>query len=568
MAEAIRKLQLFRNDALLTGSAYEVRGLVDSAYQGGSLLLNDGEPISVRYQEEQNGEIKGLYGIAYDDGNGHKCILWGGSGDSVTIDTFDKTGEYVTLNYDFNEETNHYDLIVEANVMMLDDACGRAYIVTSISERVKELYWRSEPEEGSENPTYTEVQVGDMVRLGSDYDGFFTFDGEEYQPATSRTDYTVESATWTGLADACDVKSHIKYYDVVPGDNIVTISSTTGTDVNGFSTTTYTVSISTENLPSAPEYTITKISTTENDILAVYALFKDGVQQGDAINIPKDFLVKSGQIIEVVEHDGNYYDSTDTGYEHALPVNAAGSYLDLVINVKTGGDVPNDHVYIPTNKLVDAYTAGTAITISTSNVVGVKVSSDNGNQISVSGTDGGLFVPAGETITDVSMITADCGGQAAETPIYYGYVNGEYVVITKTSSNPDTYEYNGQPYTGAVGGPVACGHRYLVVQTSGGNMYFAKNDASADIHVTNFSIATNTNNDDVLRITMNDGGPYDVLISSIVPDLDEATVNWNIGSDSLSIGTAGVLTNLALGTIEAYIDNFDCGTFTIATQQE
>ena len=248
----------------------------------------------------------------------------------------------------------------------------------------------------------------------------------------------------------------------------------------------------------------------------------------------------------------------------AYPVSAAGPYIDFVINVKSGDPETPEHIYVLLTSLVDVYTAGDGITISTTNVVSAKLSQTQGNQISFD-ANGGLFVPAGETITDVSTIDSDCLGTAAETPVYYGYVNSQYVVITKTGSDPDTYEYNGQPYTGAVGGPVPCGHRYLVVQTSGGNMYFANNDTSADIHVSNFSIATNSNDEDVLRITMNDTTTYDVLVSDINPVIPDATVDWDTQNDTLSVGTDGLFTQLAIGTIEAYIDNFDCGTFTIGT---
>lgn len=564
MAEAIRKLQLFRNDTLLVGSAYEVRGLVDSAYQNGQLLLNDGEPISVRYQETQNGEIKGLHGVAYNVGN-DKFIIWGGSGDSVTIETHPTEDEYVTLNYDFNEQTNHYDLTVGANVVMLDDACGCAVEVRTISENVEHLYWQVEPEQGEVDPVYVEVHVGDIVKCWGERDqqtAHFFVDGENGKEAASDgTEYTAERAEWTGLADACDVKSHIRYYDVVAADNTVTVNSSASFDANGFNVTTFSVSVGTENLP---QYTIGTTETTSG-YLKTYALFKDGVEVANStIDIPKDFLVKSASVIDVVEYNSQYYDATDTEHENPLPVSAAGPYIDFVINVKSGDPETPEHIYVLLTSLVDVYTAGDGITISTTNVVSAKLSQTQGNQISFD-ANGGLFVPAGETITDVSTIDSDCLGTAAETPVYYGYVNSQYVVITKTGSDPDTYEYNGQPYTGAVGGPVPCGHRYLVVQTSGGNMYFANNDTSADIHVSNFSIATNSNDEDVLRITMNDTTTYDVLVSDINPVIPDATVDWDTQNDTLSVGTDGLFTQLAIGTIEAYIDNFDCGTFTIGT---
>lgn len=560
MAEkAIRKLQLFRNNELLVGSAYEVKGRVDLAFSSGTLDLHDGEPISVRYKETAQGEPKGMFGVAYDDGV-RKFIIWGGSGDSVSIVTHPTSDEYVTLNYTFNQNTNEYDLVVDANVMMLDEACGCAKIVESIEDGV-ELFWRSEPEEGSEDPTYTQVSVGDMVHCGyEEYDGFFLkVEGGYYEPATEGKEYTSRDTTWTGLADACDIKGHIKYYDMVPGDNIVSISSST-TQVDGFGKTTFTVSISTSNLPAAPEYTIGTVSAIGTSLKS-YALFKDGVQVGETIDIPKDFLVKSGDLIEIVEVNGQFFDETNDP-QHEIPltgVSAPGLYLDFVVNVKIGTAEPDEHIYIPVNSLVDAYTAGDGITISTTNVVSAKLSSESGNTIEIK-SDGGLFVPAGETIVDVTNVDSVC--QPGQTDVTYGYIAGTGYVEVE-SDGQGGWEYNGTPYGGKVSQTVPCGHRYLIVRTSGGNMYITNNDTSSDVHVSNFTIATNNNDEDVLRITMNDNNVYDVLVSDINPVIPEATVNWNIGSDALEIGTEGVFTQLALSTIETYIDNFDCGTFTI-----
>lgn len=562
MAEkAIRKLQLFRNSELLVGSAYEVRDRVDLAYSQGQLELHDGEPISVRYRETQDGEPKGLFGVAYDKDN-VKFIIWGGNGDSVSIVTHPTSDEYVTLNYTFNQNTNEYDLVVDANVVMLNDACGCALEVLTVSKDIEQLYWRSGEDE------YNPVGVGDIVhcRLYESEGFYYRQEKEgEYMPAEQGSHYTAEETTWTGLADACDVKNHIKYYDVVPGDNIVTISSNT-TQVNGFDKTTFTVSISTENLPEAPEYTIGTVSAIGTSLKS-YALFKDGVQVGETIDIPKDFLVKSGDIIEIVEDNGQFYDETNDP-QHTMPltgVSAAGLYLDFVVNVKIGTAEPDEHIYIPVDSLVDAYTAGDGIAISTVNEISARISADNGNQISISQNDGGLFVPAGETIDDVTNIDSVC--QPGQSDVTYGYLPlVGYVEVV--SDGQGGWTYNGQTYTGSVSQTVPCGHRYLIVRTSGGSMYITNNDTSSDVHVSNFAIATNNNDEDVLRITMNDNTVYDVLVSDINPVIPEATVNWNIGSDTMSIGTEGVFTQLALGTIEKYIDNFDCGTFAIGSAQQ
>ena len=574
MAQAIRNLQLFRNGNIITGSVSYVKQSVETMFANGTLVLRDGEPISVRYRLEREGEIKGLFGVAYVNSQNaqDKKILWEDADwTDVSIVTYPTADEYVTLNYTYDNATKQYELVVDSNVVMLADACDCALEVTGIADKTS-LYWPVDCE--SESPEYEEVHVGDIVRCCGE-NNFYISDGEggyavangyamepggKFNDNDGEYQYAFYEASWTGLADACDVKQNIYRYNVVSGDNIVTISTSGGQTSNGFPLTTFTVTISTENLPSAPNYTI-GTTTTSQGYLKTYALFKDGVQVANStIDIPKDFLVRSASVIEVVEYNNQYYDATDTGHENPLPVSAAGPYIDFVINVKSGDPETPEHIYVPLTSLVDIYTAGDGITISTTNIVSARPSNDTGNMLVISQNDGGLFVPAGDTIVDVRNIDSVC--QPGQTNVTYGYITGTgYVELD--SDGQGGWEYNGSPYTGHVTETVECGHRYLIVRTSSGNMYITNNDTSSDVHVSNFAIATNNNDEDVLRITMNDNTIYDVLVSDINPTIPAATVNWNTANDTMSIGTEGIFTQLALGTIEAYIDNFDCGTFTI-----
>lgn len=98
-----------------------------------------------------------------------------------------------------------------------------------------------------------------------------------------------------------------------------------------------------------PEYSLVKDETAANGDIATYHLTKDGVNEGVAINIPKDLVVASGSVVEL--EDG------------ALPdgVAVAGTYIKLVlansakpiyINVSTlieyvtGGSGENDAIQI------------------------------------------------------------------------------------------------------------------------------------------------------------------------------------------------------------------------------
>lgn len=119
MEQSLRKLQIFRNGELLTGSVAYVKGLINTAFTEGKIVLNDGEPISIRYREDdKSSEIKSLFGVAYINGD-NKSILWNDSG--ITIDTDPKNNAYVTLNYEVDESGN-YTLTVAANTISVNDA--------------------------------------------------------------------------------------------------------------------------------------------------------------------------------------------------------------------------------------------------------------------------------------------------------------------------------------------------------------------------------------------------------------------------------------------------------------
>lgn len=103
-----------------------------------------------------------------------------------------------------------------------------------------------------------------------------------------------------------------------------------------------------------PEYTIEEVSATSG-YLKTYQLKKGTSYVGAKINIPKDMVVSGGSV-EVVEE-------TDVPYEGAV---IGDKYIDLIISNAT-----SSHIYIPVKDLVDVYTAGTSISVSSSNVISV-----------------------------------------------------------------------------------------------------------------------------------------------------------------------------------------------------
>lgn len=177
---------------------------------------------------------------------------------------------------------------------------------------------------------------------------------------------------------------------------------------------------------NVPVYNLTK-DATSTDYAAVYHLTKDGTNVGEAINIPKDLFVESGEIVE-----------NPAGQP-------AGKYLKLVLQNQTAP------VYINVADLVDAYTAGNGITISDTNEVSANVVAGNGLSV---GTDG-IKMGAASGTADGAMSSADftklagidagatantitLNGTATKTPSFYAPTaagtNGQYLVSSGTGA--------------------------------------------------------------------------------------------------------------------------------------
>ena len=102
---------------------------------------------------------------------------------------------------------------------------------------------------------------------------------------------------------------------------------------------------------------VEKLTTATDGFASSYVVKQNGVQMGEVINIPKDYLVKSAEIKEVANNDVPY----------------------------VGGN--ESHIYLPVNDLVDVYTGGNGINIGSDNIVRAVVDASNAHGLSV-GTDG------------------------------------------------------------------------------------------------------------------------------------------------------------------------------------
>lgn len=118
---------------------------------------------------------------------------------------------------------------------------------------------------------------------------------------------------------------------------------------------------------SSPEYTIKKDTTPSSaDYVATYHITKDGVAIGDPIDIPKDFFLSDAQFGVATDED-----VAPGGKLEGKGFVKGDTYLELDVNVTGGTSTTIKKIFCNMNGLVDIYTAGNGIDI-TSNKVSVK----------------------------------------------------------------------------------------------------------------------------------------------------------------------------------------------------
>ena len=100
------------------------------------------------------------------------------------------------------------------------------------------------------------------------------------------------------------------------------------------------------------EVTVQKSATAETGYIATYKVMQGNTQVGASINIPKDYLVKSATMETCTTMNNPV-----TGYM------VGDKYLDFVINTKDNTGT-SEHLYILVSDLVDTYTAGAGLTLS------------------------------------------------------------------------------------------------------------------------------------------------------------------------------------------------------------
>lgn len=123
---------------------------------------------------------------------------------------------------------------------------------------------------------------------------------------------------------------------------------------------------------AAQTVSVVEKATPNTGYLKSYQVTVDGTAVGVDIDIPKDFLVKSGEVKTVTV--------ADEPYEGAQ---VGDKYIDFVVNVKSG-TATDEHIYLPVNELVDAYNAGNGLELGANNTFAVKLDSTSVGGLTVS----------------------------------------------------------------------------------------------------------------------------------------------------------------------------------------
>lgn len=297
-----------------------------------------------------------------------------GSGNAITTATYNATTRKITFTKGATYMTSSD---VDNKITNLDLA--DTYYNKALGEATATAV--SEIRDGTTIDSFSDVEAAleekqDVIpdNTYDDYGSAAAVLGSNSDAAGANTVYGANKA-----AAAAQATADAKVASVTAGDDSVTIGgtataptvavkidSTSGNNIQLIAGKGLRVEV-----PSAAEYTITKQAAAESGFLATYQLFRNATAVGDKINIPKDFLVKSASVNEVT--------TADTPYSGAA---VGDKYIDFVINVKEG-TAADEHIYLPVNDLVDVYTGGNGINISSSNTIAVQINNGNANGLAV-----------------------------------------------------------------------------------------------------------------------------------------------------------------------------------------
>lgn len=194
-----------------------------------------------------------------------------------------------------------------------------------------------------------------------------------------------------------------------------------------------------------PKYSLVKDETAANGDIATYHLTKDGVNEGVAINIPKDLVVASGSVITAVE--GKLPDGVTEAGTY-IQLNLANSDKPLYINVGklieyvTGGSGENDAIQInvssDTHKVTARVKEGSLTKeMLAAGVVASLGKADSAVQTVVAGDTNGTIKVDGNVVAITGLQNAAYATVESINTIAQGYVNTAKEALEGTALDND-----------------------------------------------------------------------------------------------------------------------------------
>ena len=223
------------------------------------------------------------------------------------------------------------------------------------------------------------------------------------------TDYVLTLNNVASPTDVQNAKQALYGGSSIPAENPLTLTS---------------LNTAISNATTGAAVTVEKQASAESGYAATYVVKQNNTQVGVKINIPKDFLVKSGSVKTC-----STADTPVTGYV------VGDKYLDFVVNT-ISYDGTDSHIYILVKDLVDVYTGGNGISVSNANEISVTVDTAlNGNEFLSVGANGlkvsGVSTAIGTAKSEVIGESTD----TASADTIYGAKAYADAAITAASSD-------------------------------------------------------------------------------------------------------------------------------------
>ena len=256
--------------------------------------------------------------------------------------------------------------------MQFLDQAGVQSLWNAIKAKAAESKTTLTEEDGTGKGTAAYVRVSGAAVTGTGEDG--------------HTNYVVELVNGASNKDVQDAKEAL-YGGTIPASGAETITS---------------LDQRIDTLETASTVTVERLATAESGYLASYVVKQNNTQVGATINIPKDLLVKSGEVREI------------SAAEATAQMPEGTKVLDFVVNTVEGDETPT-HIIIPVSDLVDVYTGGNGIAVSGANVISAVVDATNDEGYLTSGANGLYVSGVDQAISDaVNTAKSELKGTKAE----------------------------------------------------------------------------------------------------------------------------------------------------------